>query len=135
MLIVGGGGCSVPPFFQEELTGVCLEGLVRLVLSCGGEMSSPAGGGRLSTIGKRESSSLREMVRCARASFGRCFLWGVGTRIGQFNMRYTEERLIVRCLDESWAVKTDREGKEVRSLVAAELCGGRAQAILRAARY
>jgi len=40
----------------------------------------------------------------------------------------------VRCLDESWALKQEREGKDGGSLATAGLAYGGAQAILRAAR-
>jgi len=39
----------------------------------------------------------------------------------------------VRCLDESWALKVEREGKEDWSLAEAGLAIGGVQAILRAA--
>ena len=40
----------------------------------------------------------------------------------------------MRCLDESWALKAEREGKEGGSLAEVGLAFGGAQAILRAAR-
>jgi len=39
-------------------------------------------------------------------------------------------RPFVRCLDESWALKEEREGKDGGSLAAAGLAHGGAQAIL-----
>ena len=47
--------------------------------------------------------------------------------------RYTEERPFVRCLDESWALNDEREGKDGGSLAAAGFAYGGAQATLRAA--
>ena len=73
------------------------------------------------------------MVMCARASTGRCFLkGGEGTRVRQSRGRYTEERPFVRCLDESWALKEEREGKDGGSLAAAGFEYGGAQATRRA---
>jgi len=43
-------------------------------------------------------------------------------------------RPLGRCLDESWALKAEREGKDGGSLAAAGLACGEAQATLRAAR-
>jgi len=40
----------------------------------------------------------------------------------------------VRCLDESWALKKDREGKDCGSLAEAGFASGGAQATLGAAR-
>jgi len=74
-------------------------------------------------------------VRCARASTGRCFLiGGEGTFVRQLSGRLTEEGPIVRCLEASWALKEEREGKDCGSLAEAGLALGGAQAILRAAR-
>ena len=65
-------------------------------------MSVPGGGGAWSTKGRRERPSMRRTTRCARASIGRCFLMGgVGTAERQSRGRYTEERPLVRCRDES----------------------------------
>jgi len=74
------------------------------------------------------------IVRCARASIGRCFLrGGEGTLVRQSRGRYTEERPFVRCLDESWALNDEREGKDGGSLAAAGFAYRGAQATLRAA--
>jgi len=74
-------------------------------------------------------------VRCARGSIGRCFLnGGEGISVHQSRGRYTEERPLVRCLDESWALKAEREGKDCGSLAEVGLVSGGAQAMLRAAR-
>ena len=55
-------------------------------------------------------------------STGRCFLWGgEATFVYQLRGRYTEERPIVRCLDVSWALKEEREGKVGGSLAEAGL--------------
>ena len=48
---------------------------VRAVRAVGG-MLVPGGGGALSIRGKRESPSMKGIVRCARASIGRWFLRG-----------------------------------------------------------
>jgi len=69
------------------------------------------------------------------ASTGRCFLiGGEGTSVRQLRGRWTEERPVVKYLEASWALKEEREGKVCRSLAAAGLAFGGAQAILRAAR-
>jgi len=54
--------------------------------------------------------------------------------VRQSRGRYTDKRPFVRCLEESWAPKTEREGKEWGSLAAAERVEGGAQAIRSAAR-
>ena len=46
-----------------------------------------------------------------------------------------EESPTVRCLDESWALNEEREGKDCGSLADAGLAYGGAQATLRAARH
>ena len=98
-------------------------------------MSVPGGGGAWRTMGRRESPPMRGMTRCAIASMGRCFLMGgLGVAERQSRGRYTEERPLVRCREESWALKTDREGKEGGRRAAAGLWVGGAQATLRAAR-
>ena len=75
-------------------------------------MFVPDGGRVCRTSGRRVRPSCRGRVRWARASTGRCFLrGGVGTLVRQSSGRYTEERPIVWCLDESWALKEEREGK------------------------
>ena len=51
----------------------------------------------------------------------------------QSSGRYTEDRPLVRCLDESWALNDEREGKDGGSLAAAGFVYGGAQATLRAA--
>jgi len=97
-------------------------------------MSVPDGGREWRTRGRRERPSCSGMVRCARASTRRCFLiGGEGTWVRQSRGRYTEERPLVRCLDESWALKAETEGKEGGSLAAAGFAYGGAQATLRAA--
>jgi len=74
-------------------------------------------------------------VRWARASTGRCFLrGGEGILVRQLRGRYTEERPIVRYLDESWALGEEREGKDTGSLAETWLAYGGAHAILRAAK-
>ena len=85
-------------------------------------MSIPGGGRGWRTRGRRERPSMRGTTRCARATMGRCFLMGgVGTDELQSRGRYMEERPLVRCPDESWALKTEREGKEGGSRAAAGL--------------
>ena len=69
------------------------------------------------------------------ASMGRCFLiGGLGVAERQSRGRYTEDKPLVRCREESWALKTEREGKEAGRRAAAGLWVGGAQAIRRAAR-
>jgi len=58
---------------------------------------------------------------------------GEGISERQSRGRYTEERPLVRCLDESWALKEERDGNEGGSLAAAGFAYGGAQATLRAA--
>jgi len=41
--------------------------------------------------------------------------------VGQLRGRLTEERPIVRCLEETWALKVEREGKDCGSLAEAGL--------------
>jgi len=83
-------------------------------------MSVPGGGRVCNMRGRRESPSCSGKVRCARASTGRCFLTGgEGTLVRQSRGRYTEERPLVRCLDASWALKEERDGKDCGSLAAA----------------
>ena len=66
---------------------------------------------------------------------GRCFLiGGKGTLVRQSRGRYTGERPFVRCLDESWALKEEREGNHCGSLAEAGLAFGGAQATLLAAK-
>jgi len=97
-------------------------------------MFVPGGGRVYRTRGRHVRPSCSGMVRCARASTGRCFLkGGEGTLVRQSRGRYTEERPFVRCLDESWALKDEREGNDGGSLAAAGLAYGGAQATLRAA--
>jgi len=98
-------------------------------------MFVPGGGGACNISGKHVRPSCRGRVRCARASTGRCFLiGGEGTSVCQLSGRYTEERPTVRCLEASWALKEERDGKDLGSLAEAQLPFGGAQAILRAAR-
>ena len=97
-------------------------------------MSVPGGGRVCSIRGRRESPSCSAVVRCARASTGRCFLTGgEGTLVRQSRGRYTEERPLVRCLDASWALEGERDGKDCGSLAAAGFAYGGPQATLRAA--
>jgi len=64
-------------------------------------------------------------VRRARASTGRCFLsGGEGILVRQSRRRYTELRPFARCLDGSWALKAEREGKEGGSLAGTGLAFG-----------
>jgi len=97
-------------------------------------MLVPGGGRVCRTSGNHVRPSRRGRVRCARASTGRCFLkGGEGTFVRQSRGRYTEERPFVRCLDESGALKGEREGKESGSLAEAGFAYGGAKATLRAA--
>jgi len=97
-------------------------------------MSVPGGGRVCSTRGRRESPSCSGRVTCVRGSTRRCFLTGgEGTLVRQSRGRYTEERPLVRCLDASWALKEERDGKDCGSLAAAGFAYGGAQATLRAA--
>ena len=57
-----------------------------------------------------------------------------GIFVHQSRGRYTEERPFVRCLDKSWALKEERQGKDCGSLAEAGLAYGGAQATLRAAK-
>ena len=99
-------------------------------------MSELGGGGAFSTRGRLERPWVKGMVRCAMASMGSCFrIGGAGTRERQPRGRYTEDRPRVRCLEEYWALKVEREGKDGGSLAAAGLRVGEAQAIRRAARH
>src|ERR1700761_6449693 len=103
-------------------------------MSCGGGMSEPGGGGAWRTIGRRESPSIKGTIRCAMASMGGGFLMGGGgAGVRQSSGRYTEERPLVRCLEESWALKLEREGKEAGRRAAAGFWVGGAQAARRAA--
>ena len=77
---------------------------------------------------------MRGITRCAIASMGRCFrMGGEGTIECQSRGRYTEGRPLVSCLEESWALKTEREGKEEERRAAAGFWVGGAQAIRKAA--
>ena len=58
---------------------------------------------------------------------------GEGTDESQSRGRYTEERPLVRWREESWALKTEREGKEGGRRAAARFWVEGAQAIHRAA--
>jgi len=93
------------------------------------------GSGQCSIRGRHVRPSCRGRVRCARASKGRCFLIrGEGTFVRQLRGRSTEKRPIVKCLEASWALKDEREGKHCGSPAEAGLAFGGAQATLRAAR-
>jgi len=95
-----------------------------------------SGGGACKTRGKRVRPSCRGWVRSVNASTGSCFLSsGEGIFVRQSRERYTELKPLVRCLDDSWALQVDREGKDGGSLAAAGLVHGVAQATLRAARH
>ena len=97
-------------------------------------MSVPGGAGAWRTRGRRESPPMRGMTRCAIASMGTCFLMGgVGTAERQLRGRYKEDKPLVRCREECWALRTEREGKEEGRRAAAGLWVGEAQAIRRAA--
>ena len=88
-------------------------------------MFSPGGGGIFNTKGKGERPSLSGMVRWASASIERCLrMGGEGTGVCQSSGRYQEDSPLVRCLEESRALKEEREGKEVGSLAAAGLWVG-----------
>ena len=92
-------------------------------------------GGACKTKGKYVRHCCRGRMRCTRASTGRCFLiGGEGTSLRQLRGRSTDERLLVRCLEASWALKEEREGKDGGSLAVAGLAFGGAQGTLRAAR-
>ena len=68
------------------------------------------------------------------ASMGRYFLMGgVGTAMRQSSGRYTKDRPLVKCREESWALKTEREGKEEGRRAAAGLWVGGTQAMRSAA--
>ena len=60
--------------------------------------------------------------------------WGDGVLVRQLRGRYPEERPFVRCLDESWAQKEEREGKDSGCLAGAGLAYGGAHPTLRAAK-
>ena len=93
------------------------------------------GGGACKTRGTHVRPSCRGRVRWARASTGRCFLRGrEGILVRQLRGSYIEERPFVRCQDESWALKEEREGKDSGRLAEAGLAYGGAHAILRAAK-
>ena len=68
------------------------------------------------------------------ASKGRCFLTG-GVEVAECQSRekYTADRPLVRCCEESWALKTEREGKEGGWRATAGSWVGGAQAIRGAA--
>jgi len=88
-----------------------------LVCLTAGGIFTPVGGRAWRTRGKWESPSCRARVRCASPSTGRSFLiGGDGTFVRHSKGRYTGERPFVRCLEESWALKTEREGNEMGSL-------------------
>ena len=92
-------------------------------------------GGVCSTRGRRVRHSCRGRVRCAKVLTGRCFLSrGEGTFVHKSRGRQMEERPFVRCLDESWALKEEREGKDRWSLAEAGLALGGRQATRRVAR-
>ena len=68
------------------------------------------------------------------ASIGRCFLMGgVGTVERQSRGRYTEDSPLVKCREESWALKTEREGKKREGGLLPGCGWGGAQAIRSAA--
>jgi len=93
------------------------------------------GGGACRTRGRRVRPSRKGSVRWARASTRRWRLWGrEGISVRQSRGRYTEERPTVWCLDESWALKVEREGKDCGSLAEAGLACGGAQTTLNAAK-
>ena len=105
-----------------------------LSMSRGGGMSVLGGEGAWRTMGRRERSSMIGRIRCAIASMGKCFLMGgVGTAERQSIGRYTEVRPLVRWREESWALKTEREGREEGRRAAAGFWVGGAQAMRRAA--
>ena len=80
-------------------------------MSRGGGISAPHGGGAWRTRGRHERPPMRGMTRCAMASMGRCFLiGGVGTAEHQSRGRNSEDRSLVKCHMESWALTTEREG-------------------------
>ena len=88
-------------------------------------MFVPGGERTCRTRGKHVRPSCRGRVRFARASTERCFLsGGEGVSVRQSRGRYTEVRPLVRCLDESWALKAEREGKDGGSLAEAGLAFG-----------
>ena len=88
-------------------------------------MFVPGGGGACRTRGRHVRPACRGRVRWARASIGRCFvIGGDGISVRQSRGRYTEERPLVRCLDDSWALKEDREGKDYGSLAEAGFAFG-----------
>jgi len=65
------------------------------------------------TRGKCKSPSRRVRVRWASASNRTSLLIGGDEMsVHQSRGRYMEERPCVRCLEESWALKMEREGKE-----------------------
>jgi len=129
-------GCSGigDPVLEEHVSGAGAWCLVRPFHEFGGGDVRPGGGGACRTSGRRARPSCRGRVRCARASTGRGFLiGGKGIFVSQHNGRYTEECPIVRCLDESWALNKETEGKDCGSLADAGLAYGGAHATLRAA--
>ena len=79
--------------------------------------------------------SCRGKVRWARGSTGKCILkGGEGIFFCQSRGRYTQKGAFVSCLDESWALKEEREGKDSGSLAEPGSAYGGAQATLRAAK-
>ena len=79
--------------------------------------------------------SWRGRVRCARASTGRSFLYGgEGSFVSQSRGRYTGVGPFVRCLDELWALKAEKEGQDGGRLAEDGLTFGGVQATLMAAR-
>jgi len=73
---------------------------------------------------KHVRPSCRGRVGSARAPIGRRFVSGrEGTFVRQLRGRYPDEEPFVRCLDESWALKAHREGKDGGSLAEAGFAG------------
>jgi len=79
--------------------------------------------------------SWKGRVRGARASTGRCFVsGGEGTSRPPAKREVYGGKAFVRCLDESWALRQEKQGKEGGSLGEAGLAYGGALATLRAAK-
>jgi len=123
------------PVLEEHVPSAGSEGLVGLSHEFLGGMFVLGGSGACRTRGRHVRPPCWGRVRCARASIGRCFLiGGEGIFVRQPRGRYTEERPFVRCLDESWALKEEREGNDCWSLAEAGLAFGGAYGIPMAAR-
>lgn len=74
-------------------------------MSAVGGISVPAGRGAWTINGRRDNPFGKSRVRWAKALIGRCCLsGGHGAAMRQSRGTYTEERPLVRCLADSWAL-------------------------------